>query len=251
VRLCGAGPGLYFDFAAFIFHVPEDWSAVAFVANSVSAITSTASEQPSKLFFLIIGSPLQRISEGGCRVMFLFASQRCPVFLTGREYVSISSVEELVSGLSAKNLAFAARVVTGMFPLCGMMNSGAVPTLTKLDIHIRSLYTGMPPLKFFKQRKQSLDSSTDVISHLWFQSGTLKKAASRIVSSAGMSEIPCCCFSRFCTTCYRHERNRQIQFGYDKLECLSFEDFFYLLKIPYHATHFEAVHPECAISSSL
>jgi hypothetical protein len=147
--------------------------------------------------------------------------------------------------------AFAAGIVARMLAVRMVMNRTAVAAFARLNIHIRSVYTGMPPLKFFKQRKQSLDSSTDVISHLWFQSGTLKKAASRIVSSAGMSEISCCCFSRFCTTCYRHERNRQIQFGYDKLECLSFEDFFYLLKIPYHATHFEAVHPECAISSSL
>jgi hypothetical protein len=37
--LCGAGPGLYLDFATFNFHVPEKLSA----ANTAVADTSTTS----------------------------------------------------------------------------------------------------------------------------------------------------------------------------------------------------------------
>src|ERR1035437_798242 len=66
VALFGAGPGLYLDFAEFIFHVPINGSA----ANNVSAAASATNVKLRAIFTILVHSVL--FTRSSC-----FLSARC------------------------------------------------------------------------------------------------------------------------------------------------------------------------------
>src|SRR6266478_1032731 len=87
VRLFVGGPGLYFDFSAFMVHVPDNWSAPAVATNSVIAVSSIIVAKPTNFLFSILPSSAR--FQAGPFVLLMFSiAQNVQHFLGIRRHWS-------------------------------------------------------------------------------------------------------------------------------------------------------------------
>src|SRR5258705_13808224 len=83
VLLCGAGPGLYLDFATLSFHVPASASAAAAVRAKTTSATTSPKQTDTILVLVILNLPVVGCWIDCCRDD-MRAKARNQLFAPGR-----------------------------------------------------------------------------------------------------------------------------------------------------------------------